>query len=89
MARLLSDLQHVLVTRPAALCVLRCRIQMLDMVRYLVVWNPLILVALHYLLHFLGLDNPLTVGTDFAPGGRNGTALNGLSGFNTSQLAAS
>ena len=29
---------------------------MLDGVRYLVVWNPLILMGLHFALHFIGID---------------------------------
>ena len=32
---------------------------MLDAVRYLIVWNPVILIALHFLLHELGLDKGL------------------------------
>ncbi|KAF5833275.1 hypothetical protein DUNSADRAFT_10475 [Dunaliella salina] len=35
----------------AALCF--CRIQMLDTVRYLVVWNPLIFMALSFAFHFM------------------------------------
>jgi hypothetical protein len=31
---------------------------MLDMVRYLVVWNPVILVSLHFAFHLLGVDKP-------------------------------
>ncbi|KAK9863288.1 hypothetical protein WJX84_003202 [Apatococcus fuscideae] len=34
-------------------------IQMLDAVRYLIVWNPVILIALHFLLHELGLEKTL------------------------------
>lgn len=34
-------------------------LQMLDMVRYLVVWNPMILLGLHFVLHFAHLDKPL------------------------------
>ncbi|KAL4433400.1 hypothetical protein ABPG77_010253 [Micractinium sp. CCAP 211/92] len=33
-------------------------IQMLDMVRYLVVWNPIIFLALHFIFHWTGLDTP-------------------------------
>lgn len=29
---------------------------MLDAIRYMVVWNPLILIALHTVFTFLGLD---------------------------------
>ena len=29
---------------------------MLDAVRYLVVWNPLILMGLHFALHAMGMD---------------------------------
>ena len=32
---------------------------MLDAVRYLIVWNPVILIALHFLLHELGLEKTL------------------------------
>eukprot|EP00887_Chlorella_sp_A99_P007802 scaffold20.g7802.t1 len=34
-------------------------VQMLDTVRYLIVWNPLILVALHFFLHWTHLDESL------------------------------
>lgn len=34
-------------------------VQMLDMVRYLVAWNPLILFVLHFVLHFLHLDEDM------------------------------
>jgi RING finger protein 121 len=45
-------------------------VQMLDMVRYLVVWQPTILVALHFLLHVAHLDE--------APaGGGGGVGNNG------------
>ncbi|CAL5224408.1 g7090 [Coccomyxa viridis] len=30
--------------------------QMLDSLRYLIVWNPLILICLHFLLHYVGFD---------------------------------
>ncbi|KAL4451635.1 hypothetical protein ABPG75_007297 [Micractinium tetrahymenae] len=33
-------------------------IQMLDMVRYLVVWNPIIFLGLHFIFHWTGLDTP-------------------------------
>lgn len=33
-----------------------CRIQMLDAVRYMVVWNPIVLLGLHFALHVLGVD---------------------------------
>jgi len=36
--------------------VVMCRNQMLDAIRYLVVWNPLLIVALHFALHFFGMD---------------------------------
>lgn len=52
-------------------------IQMLDMVRYLVVWNPLILVGLHFLLHWAHLDKPLH---PHAVGGLNATMANGTLG---------
>ena len=29
---------------------------MLDSLRYLIVWNPLILICLHFLLHYVGFD---------------------------------
>lgn len=29
---------------------------MLDGVRYLVVWNPIIFVFLHFAMHFFGMD---------------------------------
>lgn len=32
------------------------RIQMLDAVRYMVVWNPIVLLGLHFALHVLGVD---------------------------------
>lgn len=32
-------------------------IQMLDMVRYLVVWNPVILTGMHFAFHLVGLDH--------------------------------
>ncbi len=32
------------------------RMQMLDSLRYLIVWNPLILICLHFLLHYVGFD---------------------------------
>ncbi|KAL4856201.1 RING finger protein 121 [Chlorella vulgaris] len=64
-------------------------IQMLDMVRYLVVWNPVIFLALHFIFHAFGLDQP-------APHHHhgqyaNGTAiLNGTAGVlnGTAALAA-
>ncbi|CAL8463670.1 g3204 [Coccomyxa elongata] len=31
-------------------------IQMLDSIRYLIVWNPVLLLALHFFLHFFGID---------------------------------
>ena len=33
-----------------------CRIQMLDAVRYMVVWNPIVLLGLHFAIHVLGVD---------------------------------
>jgi len=32
-----------------------CRIQMLDAVRYMVVWNPIVLLGLHFALNVLGV----------------------------------
>jgi hypothetical protein len=29
---------------------------MLDSIRYLIVWNPVLLMALHFFLHFFGID---------------------------------
>jgi hypothetical protein len=29
---------------------------MLDAVRYMVVWNPLILIGFHFVLHWMGVD---------------------------------
>lgn len=29
---------------------------MLDSLRYLIVWNPLILICLHFVLHYVGFD---------------------------------
>lgn len=29
---------------------------MLDSLRYLIVWNPLILIGLHFVLHYVGFD---------------------------------
>lgn len=50
---------------------------MLDAVRYLVVYNPLILVLLHYGLHFLGLERHIHHRGPHAAGPGNATALNG------------
>ena len=33
-----------------------CRMQMLDSLRYLIVWNPLMLICLHFVLHYIGFD---------------------------------
>lgn len=50
-------------------------IQMLDMVRYLVVWNPIIFLALHFIFQFTGLDHPPE---HHGHGhGLNGTMVNG------------
>ena len=38
-------------------CYFACRIQMLDAVRYMVVWNPLILMGMHGIFTILGLDH--------------------------------
>ena len=29
---------------------------MLDSLRYLIVWNPLMLICLHFVLHYIGFD---------------------------------
>lgn len=29
---------------------------MLDSLRYLIVWNPLIMIGLHFVLHYMGFD---------------------------------
>ncbi len=29
---------------------------MLDSIRYLIVWNPVLLLALHFFLHYFGID---------------------------------
>ena len=50
---------------------------MLDAVRYLVVYNPLILVLLHYGLHFLGLERHIHHRGPHSAGPGNATALNG------------
>ena len=50
---------------------------MLDAVRYLVVYNPLILVLLHYGLHFLGLERHIHHRAPQLAGPGNATALTG------------
>lgn len=50
---------------------------MLDAVRYLVVWNPLILILLHYGLHFFGLERRIHHRGPHPLGPANSTALNG------------
>jgi len=51
---------------------------MLDAVRYLVVWNPLILILLHYGLHYLGLERHIHHRAPHAAAsGANSAALNG------------
>ena len=50
---------------------------MLDAVRYLVVYNPLILVLLHYGLHFLGLERHIHHRAPHPTGPGNATALDG------------
>lgn len=39
------------------------RIQMLDMVRYLVVWNPIIFLGLHFIFHWVSTACPALGGT--------------------------
>jgi len=58
-----------------------CRIQMLDAVRYMIVWNPIILFGLHLTLHMFGVK-PHALGDTSHGGsaanstlGANGTAL--------------
>lgn len=61
--------------------------QMLDMVRFLVVWNPLILTFLHFLFHWTGLER--TVGNHGAGGaalGLNATSVNATA-FNATGLS--
>ncbi len=62
-----------------------CRIQMLDAVRYLIVWNPVILIALHFLLHELGLDKGLQANRA-SLNSFNATAANASLGLNSSSL---
>ncbi|PRW20957.1 RING finger 121 [Chlorella sorokiniana] len=53
-------------------------IQMLDMVRYLVVWNPIIFLGLHFIFHWTGMDTPPPHHGHLAANGTlplNGTAL--------------
>ncbi|PSC69567.1 RING finger 121 [Micractinium conductrix] len=59
-------------------------IQMLDMVRYLVVWNPIIFLGLHFIFHWTGLDHPPA---HHGHGG-NSTALNGTAALNATAAAA-
>lgn len=55
---------------------------MLDMVRYLVVWNPVILTALHFAFHLVGLDHGAEGGT----AAHNSTMLaNATAGGNITQ----
>ena len=68
------------------LCWGACRIQMLDAVRYLIVWNPVILIALHFLLHELGLDKGLQSSQDSF---NATTAANASLGLNSSGLVNS
>ena len=42
--------------------------EMLLQIRYLVVWNPLILMGLHFTLHFLGLEKAAAASPAAAPG---------------------
>ncbi|KAK9833314.1 hypothetical protein WJX81_005662 [Elliptochloris bilobata] len=51
-------------------------IQMLDAVRYLVAWNPVVLVLLHFGLHFLGLERHVHHRGPYPLGSANATALN-------------
>lgn len=52
---------------------LECRIQMLDMIRYLVVWNPIILTVVHFAFHAAGIEHGEDAAAAAASG--NGTAL--------------
>ena len=66
---------------------------MLDAVRYLIAWNPVILIALHFLLHELGLDKGLqtppaeadalnaTIAFNSSMGLSSSSSLNSSSGF--------
>ncbi|KAK9917064.1 hypothetical protein WJX75_000479 [Coccomyxa subellipsoidea] len=69
-------------------------IQMLDSIRYLIVWNPVLLMALHFFLHFFGIDKfskhrgdrealaLMTNGTIYdAMMSANSTSLNGTQTF--------
>ena len=51
---------------------------MLDAVRYLVVYNPLILVLLHYGLRFMGLERRIHHRASHLAGPGNATALGGM-----------
>ncbi len=44
-----------LKSRLQVMCASMCRIQMLDAVRYMVVWNPIVLLGLHFALNVLGV----------------------------------
>ena len=58
---------------------------MLDMVRYMVVWNPVIFVVLHFVFHWTGMDHP-PVHHGHLHG--NGTALNGTAAVALNATAA-
>jgi hypothetical protein len=58
-------------------------IQMLDLVRYMVVWQPTILTVLHFVFHLLHLDMELEGEAEPAAGG-NDTAGGGVVGRNGS-----
>lgn len=61
-------------------------IQMLDMVRYLVVWNPVILIVLHFAFHLVGLDNGPKLGEHAAL--HNSTLLSNATGIGLGQANA-
>ena len=60
-----------------------CRVQMLDAVRYMVVWNPIILTGLHFVLLAFGVK-PGEHHGHHGMGGINGTLVlnNGTMAFN-------
>lgn len=59
---------------------------MLDAVRYLIVWNPVILIALHFLLHELGLDKGLQSSPEGVDGFNSTNALNSSLGYSNPNL---
>lgn len=78
-----SPVACVLLGRLTNNFLLTRRIQMLDAVRYLIVWNPVILIALHFLLHELGLDKGLQSTPDRLAGLNSSAVSNSSFAFTT------